>query len=208
MIEHRLAAFSRGGRGNEWKALKKITNGMIKRRKKRYYDNELAKLKEEGSHQLPYKVLRNIADTERPMPWTLDMLDRTKLESEIGEDLVQYFSNISNEFRPLRRTEIPKTYSRQLEPAKCEEIAGRLRSMKKPSLSVEMDPMTRFIAPHVDKWAQAVTPIINYARLHGRWPAAWKREEGTVIPKQTNPESPDQLRNVSCMSIFVKLCET
>ena len=42
------------------KELKTITTNMIRNRKEKYYEKEVAKLSEEGAHAISYKALKNI----------------------------------------------------------------------------------------------------------------------------------------------------
>ena len=44
--------------------------------------------------------------------------------------------------------------------------------------------------------------------MAGESPDVWKEEEGSVLPKGNNSDGFNQLKNVSSMSIFLKLCET
>lgn len=73
-IEIKKAVFYREGRSEEWKVVKRITDAMIVNRKRKYYNAEVVKLKAEGSHQIPYKILRNITDTERPPEWSIESM--------------------------------------------------------------------------------------------------------------------------------------
>ena len=79
---------------------------MITVRKKQYYKREVDKLTADGSHQIPYKILKNIADTKRPKMWTVEDLAKDKQAKELGEDLADYFSSISQEFDPFSRSDI------------------------------------------------------------------------------------------------------
>ena len=70
-LKRRKGIFYDQLRSDDWKKVKAQTNDMIKRRKKRYYDKEVDKLRSEGSHTLPYKALKNLAEKEkatRPRP--------------------------------------------------------------------------------------------------------------------------------------------
>lgn len=41
-----------------------------------------------------------------------------------------------------------------------------------------------------------------------QWPAAWKMEYVTVIPKIPNPQQPSECRNISCTNYLSKLYES
>ena len=123
-------------------------------------------------------------------------------------ELAAFFSSISQEFPPLRRELLQRTYDRQVNEVTVEEVAERIRTVKKPASSVQIDPLKRFLSTHSMKLAEGITPIINSVRKGGCWPAIWKEEEGTIIPKCNHPESLDQTRNINCTSIFSKVCES
>ena len=70
---------------------------MIASRKKKYYEKEIEKLRQEGSHQTPYKLLRNISDTERPPAWSVSALPKGVTDETLGEQLANYFSQINGQ---------------------------------------------------------------------------------------------------------------
>ena len=209
MIKKRRDLFSRTQkRCHRWKKLKKTTKTMIRNRKKKFYDKEIEKLSQEGSHQIPYKLLKNIADTERPPAWSVKELAEGRSDSELAEHAADYFSSISQEFPPLDLTSIPTSYDLPVEDIRQSDIADRLCRMKKPGSSVEIDPLSRFLVKHAAKLSEVLTPIINSVRRGMGWPGIWKEEEGTIIPKKNSPTNINECRNISCTSIFSKLCES
>ena len=86
-------------------------------------------------------------------------------------------------------------------------MARRIKEIKKPKSSVSIDPLSVFLTSHATKLAEGITLIINSIRSGGPWPRTWKEEEGTIIPKCGRPDSLDQTRNISCTSVFSKVCE-
>ena len=58
-----------------------------------------------------------------------------------------------------------------------------------------------------DVLSPVLSSIINAVNCTFSWPAIWKRVEDTIIPKRDSPETFDDCRNISCTSIFSKLCE-
>lgn len=88
-IEISKAVYRREGRSSasEWKIVKGITDGMIRNRKRKYYEAEVEKLKADGFHRVPFQILRNITDTERPPEWSIESMEPNKLRSELAEDL-------------------------------------------------------------------------------------------------------------------------
>ena len=108
----------------------------------------------------------------------------------------------------MSREKIPVTYDVDTELISAEDIEAQLIAMKKPKSNVQIDPMGRFVNKIAKKVSHPLAIIVNNIIKGGRWPAIWKEEEGSLIPKKTMPESFGELRNVSCTSIFSKLAET
>ena len=59
-----------------------------------------------------------------------------------------------------------------------------------------------------DILALPLTDIYNTISSTFVWPAIWKIEIITVIPKCNNPEKSDQLRNISCTLLVSKIFES
>lgn len=56
--------------------------------------------------------------------------------------------------------------------------------------------------------AMPLTHIYNCISLSQEWLEGWKTEYVTPIPKGTAPQSPDDLRNISCTTLFSKVYES
>ena len=137
----------------------------------------------------------------------MEDLGKDLKQEDLAENLATYFSSISGNFSPLDRSQIPKTFDRDVTDITEDVVADRLRSLRKPSSCVEIDLLAKCVAPLAASFAVALTPIINHVRKQGQWPGIWKREEGTVIPKSGAPTEFDQCRLISCTLLFSKLCE-
>ena len=192
----------------EWKKLKLVTDGMIKRRKKRYYEKECSKLQAHGAHTVPYKALKSLSVAERPPSFDPSKLKPELSESELVEDLAGYFGRISEEFTPLDRASLPHTYDRPVVPLTQDYIRERLIQMNKPKLSVSIDPLSNLVNIHADIFSGPLTFIINAVRNGAAWPSLWAEEEVSIIPKSSNVTDYSGCRNISCTSVFSKLCES
>ena len=53
-----------------------------------------------------------------------------------------------------------------------------------------------------------LTNIFNSITVNADWPADWKVEYVTPIPKKAHPETPDDLRNISCTQMLSKTYES
>ena len=65
MIKQRNEIYDGRGREEDWHEVKAKTTTMIRERKSDYYKNECLRLTELGSHNMPYKIRRNIAEKEQ-----------------------------------------------------------------------------------------------------------------------------------------------
>ena len=208
-IEQRKSAFeTEEGRGPNWKELKEESVKMIRVRKKKYYEKECEKLSAPGANRISYKALRNISDAERQPQWNIRQLRPESTDEEILEELADYFAAISQAFPPLDRSKIPITYDRPVVLVDEVTVAQRMMDLKRPSSSVSIDPLPKTVNKHIAQLAKIMTPVINAVLKGGIWPEVWSEEEVSIIPKTHNPDSFDACRNVSCTSLFSKLCES
>ena len=99
-------------RTEDWKKLKKESDGIIATRKKRYYKEECDKLAQEGSHKISSKALRNISDAERTSTWCIKSLWPDKSDDDIAERLADFFASISQTFAPLDKDAVGRSYDR------------------------------------------------------------------------------------------------
>ena len=83
-----------------------------------------------------------------------------------------------------------------------------MRALKKPASAISIDLPPKLLNRFVGVLSPVLTHIINGVRTTGVWPSIWKLAEETIIPKKESPESLDECRNISCTSVFSKLCES
>jgi hypothetical protein len=202
--------YKREGRNSRnWKELKAITTAMISDRKAQYYKKECEKLSMPGSDKIPYRSLKNLKDCEKPKEWHIrELAEENEKDDSLSERLADYFSSISQEFEELKRDMIPSTYDTEVKILTPSDVDDRLKKMKKPKTAISIDPPPDVISSVSPALSCLLAYIINGVRCGGDWPEIWKTVEDTVIPKKGMPDSFDQCRNISCSSIFSKLCET
>ena len=209
MIQRRQDIYEDRGREKDWHEVKAITTQMVEDRKTKYYAKECAKLTEQGSHTTPYKVLRNIAEKERSPTWTIREV-RPKLdEAAQAEKAAYFFAGISQHFPPLDMDSLPVVAKdRYVQDVRMTDVVSRLVHMRKPKSLISTDIPSRLVNSVAHTIAAPLTQIINCVRRGEQWPKLWKIEEVTVIPKGSWPTTYEDCRNISCTSIFSKLCET
>ena len=72
---------------------------------------------------------------------------------------------------------------------------------------MEGDPLAHLVRRYPAAFAAPISIIYNEINATGSWPAKWKREHLTIIPKVPNPAGLSECRNISCTSIFSKILE-
>ena len=208
-IKQRKNVFSNGRkRTKDWRELKAITNNMIKTRKKAYFEKECNKLKEKGAHLVPYKALKSLGAAEKPPQFDPRSLRPHLTEEELLEEMADFFGSISAEFEPVDMAALPTTFDNVKRVVTAQEVLDRLQAMQKPKSAITIDPPSRFVNQHADLFGPILAHIVNLVLRGGAWPEIWQREEVSVIPKSNNVEDLDGCRNISCTSIFSKLCES
>ena len=88
--------------------------------------------------------------------------------------------------------------------ARTTELLG---AAKKSDSRVDADPLAHLVRCYPGAFATPVAMIYNEINITGYWPSSWKTEHLTIIPKNPNPASLSECRNISCTSIFSKILE-
>ena len=84
----------------------------------------------------------------------------------------------------------------------------RLKRIKKPRSKIRGDIFPSLVTEFSDILAEPLTDIYNQISTTLQWPAVWKIELVTVIPKCPDPKEFDSLRNISCTLLVSKVYES
>ena len=82
-----------------------------------------------------------------------------------------------------------------------------VKNFKKPKSQVPGDIPPDLVTKFCDQLAVPLTFIYNQVLNTLEWPALWKAETVTVIPKNNSPSELSELRNLSCTPLFSKVLE-
>ena len=181
----------------------------MKRRKRVFLDKQKEHLLAEDANRNFFKHVRNFSKAERPSVFDVrDLLPGRDSDNEIAEELASYFNRISCEFEPLSAQDIPSTRTKEMPALEEYEVAARIRKFRKPKSTVPGDIFPQLVTQFADFLAIPLTNIYNSITESRTWPACWKREYVTIIPKVTNPDSLADLRNISCTLLASKMYES
>ena len=208
-IEDRRKVFKTDkDRSPRWQALKKRIARQVKQRKKKHNDYIIQKFE---SEQNPGKFFHHVqclmgnAIKER---WSPQQMFPGEESGEVAEKLAAFFNNISSQYRPLDRSEVPVTFDRQLPVLTEEQVVKKIKLSKKPTSTVPGDIPSVLYKMYPRELAKPITAIFNKITRQSCWPDKWKIEYVTVIPKVRDPQQPSDCRNISCTNYLSKLYES
>ena len=205
-MKQRRSVFRDRGRIRDWKELKARCTDMLEQSREQFYDREVQKMT--GRNNIAYGAIKALKDVDAPSTWKPTHLRPGKSEEAVGEEMVDYYAAISQEFSPLDTNKIPKTYDCERQQLGENDVVKAIKDLKLPKSYVTYDPPPALIKPCAKTFAKLLLPVLNAIGTDFWWPAKWKKEEVTVIPKKAIPEGFDDCRNISCTSVFSKLAET
>ena len=200
--------YDREGRSRRWRNLKKKIAKLSKARAEVHRDNVRQSMTGPDACRNFFRNVQNYSCKEKPPQFDVRDLFQNKSDSEIADSVAEHFNKISNEFSGLRPEDVPQAPDLDLPRLTPEMVAKRLRQMKKPRTKVQGDIFPCLINRASALLAAPLTNIYNGITTSGEWPALWKIEYVTPIPKKTLPESLDDMRNISCTQFLSKAYES
>ena len=126
-------------------------------------------------------------------------------EAAICEELADLFSSINNNLTHIDKNTITPSNTHRI--ISIEQVADRLLKCKKTKGLLYGDIFPHLITRFANTLAVPLSIIYNRALHEEKWPRIWKLEYVTPIPKVTSPSSYNELRNISCMTVFSKVLE-
>ena len=154
------------------------------------------------------KHVKNFNTVEKPKEFDVRQLFSSKTDAEIVEELAVFFNAVSQEFSPLKPSQIPSTWREELGALQCHHVSARIRKFRKPKSMVKGDVFPRLMTDSSDFFAIPLTNIYNEILETFIWPVCWKEEFVTVIPKKSSLETFNDLRNISCTLLASKIFES
>ena len=136
--------------------------------------------------------------------------------TQTAEIIANYFSTISQEFKPLNVASLPTNVQRFIENAdqslapilSIRDVKSRIIKAKKPNGIVPGDLPKKLIKFCASSIAVPAQMIFNKITSSAQYPAVWKIEQQIAIPKVTVPESLDELRNIAKTPLLSKVYES
>ena len=204
----RRRVYDKEGRSRRWKALKKKSSDLYRLRAQKYMDTQRDLLTGPDASRNFFRNVRAYSSKEKPSQFDVSSLFPDLKEGEVAERLAEHFNKISKEFDGLRPDQIPAARSLSLPVLTRDQVERKLVSFKKPKSMVPGDIFPALVNRTARWLSVPLTDIYNCMTVSTSWPAEWKTEYVTPIPKTTLPQSPNDLRNISCTKLFSKVYES
>ena len=204
-IRRKKREYKRNRRSRRWKILCAESDRVLHESRLDFFNKVKERMLESRNSRDYFQAIKRLGDGDQTNhQWKINDLYPGKSDGEIASEVAEFFNRISREYEPLLPQD--SNAASHLCPA-AHEIAGRLKSFRKPRSRVSGDVFPQIATDYADLLAQPLHLIFNKCFTSGSWPSLWKTETVSVIPKVTRPSGPGQLRNLSCTPLFSKLME-
>ena len=154
-----------------------------------------------------FSAVKQLAGHDGNRSWSVRDLFPRRTEREVGNEVLSYFSGVGGDEPPSPRPYIAPIADAGLRPFDAGRAESLLRRHKKTKSAVPGDPMPHLIQGFPAVFAPAVAEIFNEVNVTATWPAAWKREYLTIIPKSPRQSCLSECRNISCTAYLSKVLE-
>lgn len=196
-------------RSDRWKKLRAKINDLSTKRAEVYMANQKINMTGPNACRSFYKNIKAYSCREKT-PGNFDIRDLFPEDDDgvVAEKVASHFNRISSEFKGLEPDDIPAARDCPLPVLTVDQVAKRLREIKKPKSMVRGDIFPSLVNRSSAYLALPLTNIFNCIGTTHEWPQHWKTEFVTPIPKKTLPENLDDLRNISCTQLLSKTYES
>ena len=204
-LKNEMKVFRKEGRSVSWRAQKKETRARIEEKKQQFISDTISQAK--GDEQAAYyRAVKSLGTPSAPVKWDVKTMFPGEDENAIAKKVVKYFAAVSKEFTPLTpSTTNEGTNFRKLAE---HEVAVRIKKAKKPRSGLPGDIFPELLTKYAEDLSVPLTIIYNKVLKTADWPAQWKNEHITVIPKKKKPQGLNECRNISCTNFWSKVLES
>ena len=203
-------AFHKDRKSQNYKSLKRKFKQMKRNAIKRFYEDFVTDLKSTNPAKW-YSMAKQIG--------AVDQLSLSQKEVKVAalaglsngqaaQKIAAHFAAISNEYSCIDNTQLP-CYLPAPPPPQVEEheVYARLNRLKKTRSTLPIDIPEKLRQECALFLAEPVSLIINNSLVQSQYPAAWKQEWVTPVPKISHPEVISDLRKISGTSDYSKVFE-
>ena len=203
--------FYKHQKSDKWLRLRQKFEDKCEDTKEHYFENTVKDLKESNPSQWYSKIKRMGAiNNGKPENIILDEL-RGIPNQEQAERIKQHYAKVSNVYKALEKSDIPSyMYASTEAPPKIEpyQVHLKIQKMNSRKATVKDDIPMKLIKEFAVELADTLAHILDFGIIHGQYPDIWKFETITPVPKVYPPEQVKQLRKISGLKNFAKICDS
>ena len=211
--------YERKGNSVKYYDLKNIYENKLKKEAQKYKEKLLQDVRN-GDRNSCYAALRKLG--ARPgessgSQFTLPAhIDQSLTAGQSAELIADHFAAISQSYEPISLDSFPPKLRDNLRSPNISiipqleefEVFKRICKSKKPNSSVPGDLPKKVVQELSCELTTPVTIIFNSILRTMEYPRQWVKEYQVPIPKVSNPNSEDDLRNISKTAFFSKVFES
>jgi hypothetical protein len=130
-------------------------------------------------------------------------------DQQCANAIAQHFASVSNQYEPVDFNQLPAFLPALPAPQMEEhEIYLKLKRLKNTKSTLPVDLPNKLRNEVMVELAAPMTNIINTCLSSGSYPALWKREWVTPVPKVKDPDLITDVRKIAGTSDFNKVLES
>ena len=193
----------------KWRRLKSRFKKLKRNTVKQFYSEFVTELKPSNPGKW-YSMAKRLGAAENHTNNTLHVESLAGLtKTETAEQIAAHFSQISQEYEPLKTEELPAFLpAPKVLSVSVDEVAKRLRTQKARKSTQPIDLPSKLLWEFPWELATPLTHIFNQCLAEHQYPKLWKHEWVVPVPKVSNPQTPKDLRKISLKSEFSLVFES
>lgn len=169
--KRKIRIYRKGGRTDDWWA----TDWLIQSKIEESRETFVGRLLELGGQSRNfYAATKCLASEAPPDRWTVSDLFPGLKPSEVCQEVLDFYGNISNADVP-QMPDTPRVEG-GIGPFTVERTTELLRAAKKSDSRVDGNPLAHLVRCYPESFAVPVAAIYNTVNDKGYWPTSWKTE--------------------------------
>ena len=201
-------AYDKQGRSRKWKTMNAEMDLICRKLCGAYIERQKKILTAPDAARAFYRNVKAFNSKQKPPVFDIRDIFPGQEDLSVAEKLAKHFPAITDEFDGVDHSVVPPPAPNNLTMLNLDDVTKRLTGFKKTKSMVKGDIFPSLINKAAPSLAVPLLHIYNTITLTQSWPDLWKIEYVTRIPKKTMPQSPGDLRNISCTQLFSKVYES
>ena len=206
----RKRIYFKQGRSSKFKIANKKFKLKMKNAKYSYYDRMIKDLNYSNPRQW-YSKMKRIMSNNNDFSSDINIEEICHLsDEEQAEALASYFSSVSQEYKPLSKSDVklPQITENPSNYFSSAFVLPNMERIKTNKAKTQGDIPSKIIKRFSKFFVDPFTELLNTMIVRGEYPCIWKTEIQTPIPKSFPVQEISQMRNISVLLNFNKICKS